>query len=421
MKNRKKLILIIFFLIICLILFLFFTNIKKKEKEKIAQIKINDIYTKYSPFIFGNKIEYKDQLAVFFNNELIIHENINLLKVENSITIENLKKLDNLENKINLQKEKAENLNFNDINEVLDNFSNNEKKAIMQIYNKSIINKNKDNDLKMKKNYIEYLNEELKIIDFLNKNKNNYHIANQKIMYQNDEFKKNFRKLNNDIKLEKEISKSVKIPILMYHGVLDKAWGDTTLFVKIQDFEEQMHFLKDNGYTALFLSEINNASEYEKPIIITFDDGYRDVYEYAFPILKKNSLKANFFVITDGINKEVFVTNDMIKEMSNSGIVEIGSHTFSHQVLSGVDEKTQEFELKKSKEDLEKLLGKDITTIAYPYGGYNDTTLKLVKKYYKYAVTTNNGLNYSNKLSNYLFKRNKIDRSMSINQFKTKI
>ena len=48
----------------------------------------------------------------------------------------------------------------------------------MQIYNKSIINKNKDNDLKMKKNYIEYLNEELKIIDFLNKNKNNYHIAN---------------------------------------------------------------------------------------------------------------------------------------------------------------------------------------------------------------------------------------------------
>ena len=125
MKNRKKLILIIFFLIICLILFLFFTNIKKKEKEKIAQIKINDIYTKYSPFIFGNKIEYKDQLAVFFNNELIIHENINLLKVENSITIENLKKLDNLENKINLQKEKAENLNFNDINEVLDNFSNN--------------------------------------------------------------------------------------------------------------------------------------------------------------------------------------------------------------------------------------------------------------------------------------------------------
>lgn len=165
----------------------------------------------------------------------------------------------------------------------------------------------------------------------------------------------------------------------MYHGVRNDAWGDTSLFVKTADFDAQMKFLSDNGYTTLFLSEIADAPKYDKPIVITFDDGYNDVYNNAFPILKKYNLKADFYIITDWVGGSVYVTTDMIKEMSLSGLIEIGSHTLNHSSLGSLSEINQDNELKQSKDKLEKLLNKEISTIAYPKGSYNSTTIRLAK------------------------------------------
>ena len=179
----------------------------------------------------------------------------------------------------------------------------------------------------------------------------------------------------------------------------------------------QMKYLSDNGYTSLFLSEIDKADEYEKPIIITFDDGYKNVYDNAYPILKKYNLKSCFYIITRWMDGDTYVTSDMVKEMDNSGIVEIGSHTLTHNKLGQNSYEKQYEELTLSKKDLETLLSKNINTIAYPYGSYNKDTIAITKENYDYAVTVNPGFNYSNNLSSKALNRFKVGRNMNINSF----
>ena len=78
----------------------------------------------------------------------------------------------------------------------------------------------------------------------------------------------------------------------------------------------------------------------------------------------------------------------MLKEMSNSGLIEIGSHTASHPKLNTLDKEGIEYEFKNSKEVLESIIKKDITTIAYPSGLYNQDVLDIAQKYYDYGVST---------------------------------
>lgn len=162
-----------------------------------------------------------------------------------------------------------------------------------------------------------------------------------------------------------------------------------------------MQYLKDNGYTTLSLDEfynflIENDPIPYKSVIITFDDGYKDNYENAFPILKEFGYKATIFVITSTIDKENdFLTSNELKEMSNSNI-DIQSHTLNHDNLSSLDYDAQIRTLKDSKEFLEKILGKQVKYIAYPYGKWNNDTLKAVKYAgYNMAFTTEGG--WSNK------------------------
>ena len=203
----------------------------------------------------------------------------------------------------------------------------------------------------------------------------------------------------------------------MYHAVDEKTWGSADLFVKTSEFEKQMKYLHDNGYTTLFLSEIETAKNYDKPIIITFDDGYDNVYNNAFPIMKKYNIKSDLYLITRFNPRPLYVDTNMIKEMDASGIVEMGSHTLVHVNLAQNTYEVQENELRESQKDLETLLEKKINTIAYPYGGYNSNTIKITKEYYDYAVTVEGGFNYSNKLDRLRLKRFKIPRSMDINTF----
>ncbi len=210
------------------------------------------------------------------------------------------------------------------------------------------------------------------------------------------------------------------VHVLMYHAVYDEEkgeepYGDYSLFVEKKEFEKQMNYLKSVGYTPIFLSEIDN-NKYEKPIVITFDDGYENVYTNAYEVLKNKKFKFNFFIISGWLG-DPYVTSEQLKELSNSEYVEIGSHTVSHVKLDELDYKEQEKQLKESKESLEKLLNKKINTIAYPYGSYNKDTLKIVSKYYDYAVSTKPGLNGNNK-NNYKLKRYNIPSDMTLDEFK---
>jgi len=192
-------------------------------------------------------------------------------------------------------------------------------------------------------------------------------------------------------------NENVGLPVIYYHGV-DPAYPGNQLYVSPAQLKEQLQLIKDLGYTSLTMSEVNdyiknNKAIPEKSILITFDDGYTDNYTYAFPILKELDMKATIFVITSGTdNGNYYVSSDQIKEMSAYGI-DIESHTVSHDHLNTISYEKQLEELKASKAKIESITKKDVLSIAYPYGDYNEDTKKAtIAAGYSIAFTTDTGL-----------------------------
>lgn len=416
-KISLTLVIIVLCIILCFIGVFFLVKYKtEKEYQEQKKAKVQKINEIYSPFIEGEKIDYNTSLSEYFNQLIEVHAQIANLQ-ETDIKINDFKNVNTSLDSLNLRKEKIKTLNYLDIDFYLNEYTEEEKEAILKIYNSSIITKNIDDDKKKIEQILNKINEKEKVFTYLKNNK--YSINNNKVMFTNENQVVEFNSFNCGIEAVKEENKVQKVTILMYHAVDENAWGDTSLFVKTSEFEKQMNYLKENGYKTLFLSEIDNAFDYDKPIIITFDDGYKNVYDNAFPILTKYNLKSNFYIITRWMDGQTYVTGDMVMQMDKSGIVEIGSHTLTHIQLGASSYEQQENELKESKEDLEKLLGKQIDTIAYPYGSYNSNTINITKKYYKYAVTVNSDYNYQNKMNKCTLNRIKIARGTSFEQFKS--
>lgn len=426
MKNRKIVIPLFIILIISFVAMLFFYFYKKhndkiklqEEKrlnEKLIKEKIDLINKNYGIFVDGEKIQSDDEIATFFNNIIDIKSEINSLKV-NGVTITNItnpkksiEKNNDLYNKIN-------DLKYPKFNSFT-NLSKEENKELERIYNESEIIKNIKNDEDIKEKLLNTIKDNNEFLTFLDNNKNKYYVNGFDIIYKDENFANDFRKYNTKYNLLNENNLGKKVPVLMYHAVSDNPWGDTTLFVSIKNFELQMKYLYDNGYTPLFLNEIDNAKNYDKPIVVTFDDGYKNIYDYAYPILKKYNVKSSFYLITDWMDGDTYISPEMAVELDKSKLFEIGVHTKTHVKLGTLDYDTQYNEIIESKNTLEKLLNKKITTIAYPYGSYNTDTINITKSAFDYAVTVESGFNYSNKLDRLRLKRFKIPRSMDINTF----
>lgn len=199
------------------------------------------------------------------------------------------------------------------------------------------------------------------------------------------------------------INNETTIPVLMYHHFSNTiSDGNTT--IKPSEFREHLQTLKSKGYTTITVDELINNQRGtgilpENPILITMDDGYSSNYEYAFPILKELEMKATIFVVTEEMGKKTYYNPhfswEQAKEMQVSGFVDIQSHTNdSHykvgnrallsSAINGED--TYQYEerirkdLSKSKDLIEKHLGKESLALAYPYGSYSATTKKVAKE-----------------------------------------
>lgn len=206
---------------------------------------------------------------------------------------------------------------------------------------------------------------------------------------------------------------SVKVPILIYHGMRPHREGDDSLvrFYNVEPipFERQLKYLRDNGYTSISLDYLSLVLDKKRdlpvnPVIITFDDGWGSQYKYAFPLLKKYNFTATFFIFTNGIDKENFLTSEQIKEMIDAGMT-IGAHTVSHGYLfKETDEDKIKKEIIESKKFLEDKFGISVTDFAYPFGHYNDDILKIIKESgFNTARTTYNGI-YHTKDDVYILK-----------------
>lgn len=169
------------------------------------------------------------------------------------------------------------------------------------------------------------------------------------------------------------------VPVLMYHHVQPQSdaasRGQSSLSVDPGFFDQQMAYLSSK-YVSISAQQLVDALRTHTPlpsnaIVVTLDDAYLDVYNYAYPILQKYHVTASLMVPTGllgGVGNNSYFTWDQLKQMVNSGIIYAYDHTWSHYpVGSGSPDKDQ-FEIMTAKQQLESNLGKPVTIFTNPYG-----------------------------------------------------
>lgn len=174
--------------------------------------------------------------------------------------------------------------------------------------------------------------------------------------------------------------RNTRIPILMYHSISDGT-GEQHPYYETSTsptvFEHHMRFLLQHGYSTIGLGEAVNSLQVQKPgpksVVITFDDGYRDFYTAAYPVLCEYGMTATVFVVSGlaGDPRTRFKGKDCliwseVKELRSNGI-DIGSHTVTHPELELMDLASIDNEVGRSKQTLEDKLGVPIKSFAYPY------------------------------------------------------
>jgi peptidoglycan/xylan/chitin deacetylase (PgdA/CDA1 family)/glycosyltransferase involved in cell wall biosynthesis len=198
------------------------------------------------------------------------------------------------------------------------------------------------------------------------------------------------------------------IPVLMYHRIVTEAPKKSRhgIWVTTQSFEQQLISLKQRNCSPITFEQYQLFLNGEfilpnKPVILTFDDGYEDNYICAFPLLKKYGFSAVIFLVADTTRRTNFwdadesqvalMNNEQIHEMSVAGI-EFGSHTVIHPNLTKCSLEQIRTELAESKQMIERLMEKKIISIAYPYGAVNETIKSITTETgYKFGIATNSG------------------------------
>ena len=213
------------------------------------------------------------------------------------------------------------------------------------------------------------------------------------------------------------------VPVLMYHNIAEEP-NDMT--VTPETFRMHMETLAENGYTAVTLDDMVNYVYYggelpEKPVLITFDDGYYSNYEYAYPVLSELGMKAVIFTVGTSFGKTTYLDTDApitphfgekeAKEMTNSGVISLQSHTYDmHRSenyeknarydmgqLAGETEEeyidTVREDLIMSREFLENLREDNVLALSYPKGKITDNAARIaVEEGYTVTFSTNWGV-----------------------------
>lgn len=183
-----------------------------------------------------------------------------------------------------------------------------------------------------------------------------------------------------------------QVPVLMYHAVSDQTWGLEGLFLSPSDMEAQLKYLTENGYDPIFFSDLPHLDQYKKPVILTFDDGYNNNYTDLYPLLQKYNVKATIFVIPASVGGQYSMTVAQIKEMADSGLVSIQSHTQDHKELASLSADQQKQQFAQSQLAIARMTGRIPSVLSYPSGSYDSNTLSLAPEYFDMAVKSRGGL-----------------------------
>ena len=204
--------------------------------------------------------------------------------------------------------------------------------------------------------------------------------------------------------------KKYDVPVIMYHRVINNPEDEGVYGTYIYEdmFKKHLQYLKNKNYTVITFKDLdkigwrNRFEKGKKYIILTFDDGYKDNYDLAFPILKEFNFKATIFLMgsltynewdvkAGGERKFSLMSVEMIKEMQDYGI-EFGAHTFNHPKINTLSNEEIAHQIVDVRKPLEEKIGKEIITFAYPYGILNDYAKEMAKKAgYTFALATDSG------------------------------
>lgn len=187
---------------------------------------------------------------------------------------------------------------------------------------------------------------------------------------------------------EKPPGYCLNVPVLLYHHIkpiqeAQKA-GHEKLTIDNAVFESHMAYLKNSGYTSISAQQLvdglrNKTPLPQKSVVVTIDDGYSDVYTYAYPIAQKYGMILNLMVSTGLIGNNGYFTWDQLREMINSGSTHVYNHTWSHASLASLPKEKIEYEILTAQQQLKDSLGKAENIFTYPYGSLNDTVINILK------------------------------------------
>lgn len=201
----------------------------------------------------------------------------------------------------------------------------------------------------------------------------------------------------------------MRVPILMYHSITDRPNDDTRPHaVRPGDFEEQLAYLTEHRFTPLTFADlaasINGGASAlpERPVVLTFDDGYADFHSVALPLLDRYGVPATVFVTSGwladagadaaGRPLDAMLSWSQVREAASAGI-EIGGHSHSHPQLDQLPDRRLREELRRNKALLEEKVGRPVTTMAYPYGYSSARVRREVRQAgYQAACAVNNAI-----------------------------
>lgn len=241
---------------------------------------------------------------------------------------------------------------------------------------------------------------------------------------------------------------SACVPVIMYHNIMKENKKNSRFIITDKQFEEDLKYLKENGYETIVMQDLinyvyNDTPLPEKPIMLTFDDGYYNNYVYAYPMLKNYGFKGVLSIIgyyTDmytenGEQNENYshVTWKDVNEMLNSGVFEFQNHSYNlHTLNNGRNgskkkkgeskeayKKTLTEDLTTLQNEFTKHTGKSLTTYTYPFGSVSNDSFDIIKEIgFKGSFSCESGVNTITKNPDclYMLKRTIRTPSISVNK-----
>lgn len=193
--------------------------------------------------------------------------------------------------------------------------------------------------------------------------------------------------------------------ILMYHDFVEGDGADCTNWtLPISRFREDLQWLSDHGYTAVLPSQLAAGEPLpERAVMITFDDGYESNYRLALPVLREFNMGAVISLIVNHMDRQDpgWLTWEMCREMSQTGLVEFGSHTYESHAGEGIVRKGGESreayearifpDIEKSISMIRSEVGNEVIFFAYPHGATDDWASDFIRDHFAVTVTTRHG------------------------------